>query len=86
MTTARTPVPAARRDPRIDPVAGDVVLAHGRARTIYCAYSGARYGSATESPLASGIVTLALWRRWAKDGEVLHAAHAVSRGSAEAKR
>jgi hypothetical protein len=61
----------AQRDPRVDPNVGDVVLAHGRERTIHCLYEGDRYGWATESPLASGIVGIAAWRRWAKDGELI---------------
>lgn len=63
-----------KRDPRIDPRRGDIVRGHGsrgRERTIHTEYISGRFGWATESPLASGMVTLNGWRRWAKDGEVI---------------
>lgn len=71
------------RDPRIDPKVGDVVLAHGRERTIHCLYEDDRYGWATESPLASGIYSIAAWRRWAKDGEVIYRADGAAELKAE---
>ena len=65
-----------KRDPRVSPKAGDVVLWGSRVRTVYATYGrGSKIGWATESPdIASGIITLATWRKKAKEAEVLHAA------------
>lgn len=64
----------AQRDPRIDPAIGDVVRGpgpRGRHRTIHCEYTNGKFGWATECPLASGIITLAAWRKWAHGGETI---------------
>jgi hypothetical protein len=58
------------RDPRVDPVIGDVVLGRRQERTVYCLYEDGGVGWATESPLASGACSLQHWRDWARDGEI----------------
>ena len=57
---------------------GDVVLAHGRERTIFCEYTNGSFGWATESPIWSGKATLAAWRKWALDGEVIYSENRFS--------
>ena len=63
-------VPTAR-DPRKDPKLGDVLLAHGHERTVYCEYLDGSIGWATESPIWSGRATLKQWRKWALEAEIL---------------
>jgi hypothetical protein len=68
-----------KRDPRIDPRIGDTVLKGRRVRTVYtireqtflAAPTRLYVGWATEEPIASGVITLKAWQKWAEDGEVL---------------
>lgn len=72
------------RDATVDPRVGDSVLAagpRGRQRTVYCLFARNRIGWATESPIASGIITLAEWRKWAHNGEVITRGNEKSEGA-----
>lgn len=73
------------RDPRIDPKAGDVVVGQlGEKNTVNyvdkCRWvsGGAWVGVTRHRPWGGSIrkwvKTITHWRRWAKEGEVLHAA------------
>lgn len=72
-----------KRDPRVDPKAGDILagLNGGRdeTRTVltgtvdgYVRYTRARYGKGTVRGCVS-VVTIADWLRWSRRADVIHA-------------